>query len=70
MEETRREDPNRYESEGYVDWRGRPCNPRKHGGMRAASFVLGMSSIYSSLVFQFYFCLWIKFSFFFHQKFI
>lgn len=28
-----------------VDWRGRPSNPNKHGGMRAASFVLGNSSI-------------------------
>ncbi|CAM8935160.1 unnamed protein product [Rhodiola kirilowii] len=25
-----------------VDWRGRPCNPRNHGGMRAAAFVLGL----------------------------
>jgi len=24
-----------------VDWRGRPCRPRRHGGMRAAVFVLG-----------------------------
>lgn len=24
-----------------VDWRGRPSNPQKHGGMRAAAFVLG-----------------------------
>lgn len=24
-----------------VDWRGKPSNPNKHGGMRAASFVLG-----------------------------
>ncbi|PUZ50626.1 hypothetical protein GQ55_6G072800 [Panicum hallii var. hallii] len=23
-----------------VDWRGRPCRPRRHGGMRAAVFVL------------------------------
>lgn len=27
-----------------VDWRGKPSNPNKHGGMRAAAFVLGMSS--------------------------
>lgn len=27
-----------------VDWRGRPCHPRNHGGMRAAAFVLGQSS--------------------------
>ncbi|KNA24878.1 hypothetical protein SOVF_011620 [Spinacia oleracea] len=25
-----------------VDWRGRPSNPSKHGGMRAAAFVLGV----------------------------
>ncbi|XP_021812908.1 protein NRT1/ PTR FAMILY 4.4-like [Prunus avium] len=25
-----------------VDWRGRPCKPTKHGGMRAAVFVLGL----------------------------
>ncbi|KAJ6937997.1 hypothetical protein NC652_012318 [Populus alba x Populus x berolinensis] len=24
-----------------VDWRGKPSNPNKHGGMRAAAFVLG-----------------------------
>ncbi|CAN0907389.1 Protein NRT1/ PTR FAMILY 4.3 [Linum grandiflorum] len=28
----------------YVDWRGRPSNPHKHGGMRAASFVLGLQA--------------------------
>lgn len=27
-----------------VDWRGRPSNPNKHGGMRAASFVLGLQT--------------------------
>ncbi|PON34873.1 Proton-dependent oligopeptide transporter [Parasponia andersonii] len=27
-----------------VDWRGRPCKPRKHGGMRAAVFVLGLQA--------------------------
>lgn len=26
-----------------VDWRGRPCKPTNHGGMRAAVFVLGLS---------------------------
>lgn len=26
-----------------VDWRGKPCMPNKHGGMRAAFFVLGLS---------------------------
>ncbi|KAG5229378.1 protein NRT1/ PTR FAMILY [Salix suchowensis] len=25
-----------------VDWRGKPSNPNKHGGMRAAAFVLGL----------------------------
>ncbi|TKW04519.1 hypothetical protein SEVIR_7G115400v4 [Setaria viridis] len=25
-----------------VDWRGRPCRPHRHGGMRAAVFVLGI----------------------------
>ena len=29
-----------------VDWRGRPCNPPKHGGMKAAVFVLGFSLIF------------------------
>ncbi|KAG8368923.1 hypothetical protein BUALT_Bualt15G0096900 [Buddleja alternifolia] len=28
--------------ETTVDWRGRPSNPNKHGGMRAAAFVLGL----------------------------
>ncbi|XP_073147366.1 protein NRT1/ PTR FAMILY 4.3-like [Henckelia pumila] len=28
--------------EGTVDWRGRPSNPNKHGGMKAAAFVLGL----------------------------
>ncbi|GMI78126.1 NRT1/ PTR family 4.3 [Hibiscus trionum] len=27
-----------------VDWRGRPSNPDKHGGMTAASFVLGLQA--------------------------
>ncbi|XP_062073108.1 protein NRT1/ PTR FAMILY 4.4-like [Humulus lupulus] len=27
-----------------VDWRGRPCNPYKHGGMKAAIFVLGLQA--------------------------
>ncbi|XP_052192049.1 protein NRT1/ PTR FAMILY 4.3 [Diospyros lotus] len=27
-----------------VDWRGRPSNPSKHGGMRAAAFVLGLQA--------------------------
>lgn len=25
-----------------LDWRGRPSDPNKHGGIKAASFVLGM----------------------------
>ncbi|XAR49297.1 hypothetical protein NMG60_11032454 [Bertholletia excelsa] len=29
---------------GTVDWRGRPSNPNKHGGMRAAAFVLGLQA--------------------------
>ncbi|KAH6818965.1 Major facilitator superfamily protein [Perilla frutescens var. frutescens] len=28
--------------ESSVDWRGRPSDPRKQGGMRAAAFVLGL----------------------------
>jgi hypothetical protein len=28
-------------SDVSVDWRGRPSDPRKHGGMKAAVFVLG-----------------------------
>ncbi|VAH32653.1 unnamed protein product [Triticum turgidum subsp. durum] len=27
-----------------VDWRGRPCEPGRHGGMRAAVFVLGIQA--------------------------
>lgn len=30
--------------ETTFDWRGRPSNPRKHGGMRAATFVLGLQT--------------------------
>ncbi|KAL4556201.1 hypothetical protein LXL04_038845 [Taraxacum kok-saghyz] len=30
--------------EATVDWRGRPSDPSKHGGMRAAAFVLGVQS--------------------------
>ncbi|CAH1450738.1 unnamed protein product [Lactuca virosa] len=30
--------------EETVDWRGRPSDPTKHGGMRAAAFVLGVQS--------------------------
>ena len=28
--------------EGYVDWKNRPALRGRHGGMLAASFVLGM----------------------------
>ncbi|VFQ88910.1 unnamed protein product [Cuscuta campestris] len=28
-----------------VDWRGRPADPRKHGGMTAAAFVLGLQGM-------------------------
>ncbi|KAF0897213.1 hypothetical protein E2562_034524 [Oryza meyeriana var. granulata] len=31
-------------SEVSVDWRGRPCSPHKHGGMKAAVFVLGIQA--------------------------
>ncbi|XP_047087955.1 protein NRT1/ PTR FAMILY 4.4-like [Lolium rigidum] len=31
-------------SEVFVDWRGRPCEPQKHGGMKAAVFVLGIQA--------------------------
>uniref|UniRef100_A0A0D9VH37 Major facilitator superfamily (MFS) profile domain-containing protein n=1 Tax=Leersia perrieri TaxID=77586 RepID=A0A0D9VH37_9ORYZ len=31
--------------DGAVDWRGRPCRPRHHGGMRAAAFALGMVAL-------------------------
>uniref|UniRef100_A0A0D9XQL5 Major facilitator superfamily (MFS) profile domain-containing protein n=1 Tax=Leersia perrieri TaxID=77586 RepID=A0A0D9XQL5_9ORYZ len=31
-------------SEISVDWRGRPCSPHKHGGMKAAVFVLGIQA--------------------------
>ncbi|URE30381.1 Peptide transporter [Musa troglodytarum] len=27
-----------------VDWRGKPCRPNKHGGMRAAAFVLAIQA--------------------------
>lgn len=45
MENTRKQEDkgeNIFE-EISVDWRGKPSNPTKHGGMRAASFVLGLS---------------------------
>ena len=40
-------------SEVFVDWRGRPCMPQKHGGMKAAVFVLGLHpSIHASVSFS------------------
>ncbi|KAI3414428.1 uncharacterized protein J3R85_016329 [Psidium guajava] len=35
---------NNMSGETTLDWRGRPSNPRKHGGMRAAAFVLGLQT--------------------------
>ncbi|KAM7251575.1 hypothetical protein ACFE04_023458 [Oxalis oulophora] len=32
------------DQETSVDWRGKASNPHKHGGMRAASFVLGLQA--------------------------
>ncbi|XWS18035.1 hypothetical protein CRYUN_Cryun32bG0007700 [Craigia yunnanensis] len=32
------------EEESTLDWRGRPSNPNKHGGMKAAAFVLGLQA--------------------------
>lgn len=53
MQETSRRNENKgYNSTGSisqdtitdstVDWRGRPSNPKQHGGMKAASFALGI----------------------------
>ncbi|KAL1534945.1 protein NRT1/ PTR FAMILY 4.3-like [Salvia divinorum] len=45
MEASRREDLKataKVAEESTIDWRGRPSNPLKHGGMRAAAFVLGL----------------------------
>ncbi|KAL7593957.1 hypothetical protein Lser_V15G34032 [Lactuca serriola] len=33
-----------FSEEPTVDWKGRPSNPIKHGGMRAAAFVLGVQA--------------------------
>lgn len=33
-----------HEENFTVDWRGRPSNPNKHGGMLAASFLLGLQA--------------------------
>lgn len=35
--------------DGYVDWRNKPALRGRHGGMLAASFVLGESFLSSSL---------------------
>ncbi|XP_030511367.1 protein NRT1/ PTR FAMILY 4.3 [Rhodamnia argentea] len=35
---------NNMSEETTLDWRGRPSRPRKHGGMRAAAFILGLQS--------------------------
>ncbi|KAE9621548.1 hypothetical protein Lal_00032712 [Lupinus albus] len=32
------------EEDNTVDWRGRPSNSHKHGGMRAATFILGIQA--------------------------
>uniref|UniRef100_M8C0X5 Peptide transporter PTR1 n=1 Tax=Aegilops tauschii TaxID=37682 RepID=M8C0X5_AEGTA len=38
-------------SEVSVDWRGRPCRPQRHGGMKAAVFVLGVHPSIHAFVF-------------------
>lgn len=45
--ESRRHDQKGYNisEEPTVDWKGRPSNPNKHGGMRAAAFVLGVQAL-------------------------
>ncbi|XP_057785399.1 protein NRT1/ PTR FAMILY 4.3-like [Salvia miltiorrhiza] len=45
MESSRRQDLKasvKVPDENTIDWRGKPSNPQKHGGMRAAAFVLGL----------------------------
>ncbi|KAB2062705.1 hypothetical protein ERO13_A10G158200v2 [Gossypium hirsutum] len=46
MEEGRGTDKGemKHQQENTVDWRGRPSNPKKHGGMSAAAFVLGLQA--------------------------
>ena len=46
-------------SEVSVDWRGRPCDHLKHGGMKAAVFVLGLcgTSPFSYLSSELHHCL-------------
>lgn len=48
MEEGRGTDKGemKHQKENTVDWRGRPSNPKKHGGMSAAAFVLGLFSFF------------------------
>lgn len=31
------------DDEAFLDWKGRSCKADKHGGMRAAVFLLGLS---------------------------
>lgn len=38
--------------ESTLDWRGKPSNPQKHGGMRAAAFLLGSFSFSQLLIFN------------------
>ncbi|KAI3770450.1 hypothetical protein L6452_01584 [Arctium lappa] len=44
--ESRRQDQkgDSISEDATIDWRGRPSDPNKHGGMRAAAFVLGVQS--------------------------
>ncbi|XP_024967616.1 protein NRT1/ PTR FAMILY 4.3-like [Cynara cardunculus var. scolymus] len=44
--ESRRQDQkgDSMSEEATIDWRGRPSDPNKHGGTRAAAFVLGVQS--------------------------
>lgn len=35
-----------------LDWRGRPSNPAKHGGILPAAFILGSFSLSLSLCFS------------------
>ncbi|XP_071725564.1 protein NRT1/ PTR FAMILY 4.3-like [Rutidosis leptorrhynchoides] len=41
----REQEQDRISDVATVDWRGRPCDLNKHGGMRAAAFVLGVQSL-------------------------
>lgn len=46
------------EEETTVDLRGRPSDPNKHGGMRAAAFVLGTSTSQVTFFMKLYFFLY------------